>query len=71
MSNIRTLIPAELDAVAGGIGISPLPVVKEVLAQDAYGNTMSAEDYAAWTAREHDPVNGDSIFDFPGGRGRQ
>jgi len=70
MSNIRTLAPAELNAVAGGIGISPLPAVTEVRAQDMYGNTMSAEDYMNWTAREHDPANGDSIHDFPGGRGQ-
>jgi hypothetical protein len=70
MSNIRTLTAAELDAVAGGIGISPVAPVREVLAQDMYGNTMSAEDYMDWTAREHDPANGDSIHDFPGGRGQ-
>ncbi len=56
--------------VAGGIGISPV-APRKVLPQDLYGDTMSMEDYMDWTAREHDPVNGDSIHDFPGGAGRQ
>ena len=55
--------------VGGGIGISPVKPMT-VQAQDMYGNTMSAEDYMNWTAREHDPANGDSIHDFPGGRGQ-
>ena len=58
--------------VGGGAnpGITPVKPI-EVKAQDLYGNTMSIEDWTAWTAREHDPANGDSIFDFPGGKGQQ
>jgi hypothetical protein len=59
----------QVSQVAGGISISPVkPLVVE--AQDMYGNTMSIEDYMNWTAREHDPAGGDSIHDFPGGRGQ-
>jgi hypothetical protein len=50
--------------------ISPINL-QQVLAQDLFGDTMSMEEWMDWTAREHDPVNGDSIFDFPGGAGRQ
>jgi hypothetical protein len=50
------------------IGPAEMP---EILPQDLYGDTLSVEEWAEWTAREHDPANGDSIFDFPGGRGRQ
>jgi hypothetical protein len=41
------------------------------VAQDVYGDTMSVEEWMDWTSRPHDPTSGDSIFDFPGGRGRQ
>ena len=65
------LTPDQAAQVGGGVpGIGPVKPI-EVKAQDAYGNTMSIEDWTAWTGREHDPANGDSIFDFPGGAGRQ
>jgi hypothetical protein len=47
------------------------PRLQAVVAQDVYGDTMSVEEWMDWTARPHDPTSGDSIFDFPGGRGRQ
>lgn len=66
--NAVLLTADQASQVVGGIGpVKPL----NVQAQDLYGNTMSVEDYMDWTAREHDPVNGDSIHDFPGGAGRQ
>ena len=72
MSKIRSLIPEELEAIAGGInpGIGPIKPL-DVQAQDMYGDTMSAWDYMDWTAREHNFEAGDSIHDFPGGAGRQ
>jgi hypothetical protein len=65
------LLTADQASQVGG-GLSPLVPVKvlQVQAQDMYGNTMSAEDYMEWTRREHDPANGDSIHDFPGGPGQ-
>jgi hypothetical protein len=50
------------------IGPAKMP---EILPQDLYGDTMSIEEWMDWTAREHNPTGGDSIHDFPGGRGRQ
>jgi hypothetical protein len=47
------------------------PKLQQFLPQDLYGDTMSMEEWMNWTARPHDPANGDSIFDFPGGHGRQ
>jgi len=66
------LTAEELSQVGGGAapGIGPVKP-PEVKAQDMYGNTMSAEDYAAWTAREHYWWLGDNINDFPGGKGQQ
>lgn len=71
-SNIVVLTVDQISHVSGGTnpGIGPVKPI-DVKAQDAYGDTMSVEDWTAWTAREHDPVNGDSIFDFPGGKGHQ
>ena len=63
------LLTADQASQVGG-GIGPV-AARTIEAQDMYGNTMSIEDYMNWTAREHDPVNGDSIHDFPGGPGRQ
>lgn len=62
------LSPEQMDKVHAGI--SPVTPVR-VLPQDMYGDTMSWEAWMNWTARPHDPANGDSIHDFPGGAGRQ
>ena len=71
-SNIVVLTADQISHVSGGAtpAITPVKPI-EVKAQDMYGNTMSAEDYAAWTAREHDWWLGDNINDFPGGKGQQ
>ena len=68
--DVVLLTADQASQVAGGIGISPVAPLK-VEAQDLYGNTMSIDEYMDWTAREHDPANGDSIHDFPGGAGHQ
>ena len=68
--NVMLLTAEQASQVGGGIGIGPVKPLN-VQPQDLYGDTMSMEDYMDWTAREHDPANGDSIFDFPGGAGRQ
>ena len=70
--NIVLLTIDQVSQVGGGAvpGITPVKPI-EVKAQDLYGDTMSVEDYTAWTAREHDWQLGDSIHDFPGGKGRQ
>jgi hypothetical protein len=71
MTTLTILNHNEIAAVSGG---SAPPIKKlelqVVLPQDMYGNTMSRDDWDIWTAREHDPANGDSIHDFPGGPGQ-
>lgn len=69
---MEVLSNAQLNTVSGGSSL-PKPQtlkLKEVLPQDMYGDTMSIEAWMDWTAQEHDPANGDSIHDFPGGRGK-
>lgn len=67
-----TLNDVELNVVSGGTSLPPVEgvKVKNLVPEDMYGCKMSYEDWMDWTAREHDPVNGDSIHDFPGGPGR-
>ena len=67
---------ADSGSAEGSQSASSLPPIgpaemPEILPQDMYGDTMSIEEWMDWTSREHDPANGDSIHDFPGGRGRQ
>ena len=72
MTTLTILKPNEIAADSGGSALPPIKKLelKVVLPQDIYGDTMSRDDWDVWTGREHDPVHGDSIHDFPGGLGQ-
>jgi hypothetical protein len=68
MSRPITLDPTEIDAVSGGLpAIQPIKH-GPVMAEDMYGDKMSAEAWMDYMADDV-PNRGADPFDFPGGRG--